>query len=253
MNIKQNIILHIPHSSINIPSTDGYIAIESDFINEINLLTDWFTDELFDLPYPKIISPCSRIFCDVERFPDDSLEIMSQFGMGMCYSHFDNGKLMRTVTSKLREKIKSDYYDTHHKQLEFMTSDTLSRNGKAIIIDCHSYPDKPLMRDLNKDTPRPDFCLGTDDYHTPSNLTINIKDYLINKGYSVKINNPYSGTLIPLKYYQKEKKVIGIMIEVNRKLYMSDINGRILRNEGFNTIKTLISNVVDEIVSKKRS
>jgi N-formylglutamate deformylase len=247
MNLSQNIILHIPHSSTRIPCYDGYIVDKTLWNNEFNLLTDWFTGELFYLPLPKVITPFSRIFCDVERFSDDSLEIMSQFGMGMCYTKHDNGTLMRNVTPKLREKIKSDYYDNHHKHLEFLTSDILSRYGKAIIIDCHSYPDIPLLRDLNKELPRPDFCLGTDDFHTPRNLTIGIKDYLIYKGYSVKINNPYSGTMIPLKYYQKEKQVMGIMIEVNRKLYMSDNNGRILKNKKFNIIKTLITNVVNEI------
>ncbi len=44
------IILHIPHSSTDIPSYDGYIVDKETIKNEVNLLTDWFTDDLFDLP-----------------------------------------------------------------------------------------------------------------------------------------------------------------------------------------------------------
>jgi N-formylglutamate amidohydrolase len=41
-------------------------------------------------------------------------------------------------------------------------------------------------------------------------------------GYSVKINTPFSGSIVPLGFYKKEKKVISVMIEVNRKLYMNE-------------------------------
>src|SRR5690606_40798107 len=43
----KKIILHIPHSSTNIPLSEGYLV---DFITlekEILKLTDWYTDDLF--------------------------------------------------------------------------------------------------------------------------------------------------------------------------------------------------------------
>jgi N-formylglutamate amidohydrolase len=44
--------------------------------NEINLLTDWATDKIFDVVgTKKLIAPFSRIFCDVERFEDDFEEL----------------------------------------------------------------------------------------------------------------------------------------------------------------------------------
>jgi N-formylglutamate deformylase len=247
MKLIPNIILHIPHSSTAIPFKDGFIAGENEISKELNLLTDWFTDELFDLPYPKVIAPFSRLFCDVERFPDDESEIMSKYGMGMCYTHLDNGKLMRNVDSELRKRIKSDYYDPHHKKLEDLASEMLARYGTALIIDCHSFEDLPNNRDLIKEIPRPDFCIGTDDYHTPDNLTKKIREYLINNGFSVEINKPYTGTLIPMKFYMKDKNVMGIMIEVNRRLYITKILNEVCRNEEFMKIKTIIKDVVIEL------
>ncbi|OQB64489.1 MAG: N-formylglutamate amidohydrolase [Bacteroidetes bacterium ADurb.Bin145] len=243
------IILHIPHSSTDIPSYDGYIVDKETIKNEVNLLTDWFTDDLFDLPYSKIITPFSRVFCDVERFHDDSKEIMSRYGMGMCYTHTDNGNLMRMISPELRDKIKFEFYDQHHTLLKQSISKSLTIFEKVVIIDCHSFPDIPLYRDLNKEMSRPDFCIGTDEYHTPDSIKQIVKDYLINKGFSVKFNNPYSGTMIPLKYSNKEKRVIGLMIEINRKLYMDIKKSVIVKSNNYLNIKNLINTLIINILN----
>jgi len=209
MEKTTQIVLHIPHASDYVPCTDGYVAGREDLINEITLLTDWFTDELFDLPYARVIAPFSRVFCDVERFPDDSSEVMSRCGMGMCYTHFDDGKLMRNVSPELKNKIKSLYYDQHHKWLESAVEKSLSENGKALIIDCHSFPDIPPNRDLQRELPRPDFCIGTDDFHTPENIADQAYEFIASRGLELKFNNPYSGTMIPMKYFKKDSQGSG--------------------------------------------
>jgi N-formylglutamate amidohydrolase len=52
-----------------------------------------------------------------------------------------------------------------------------------------------------------------------------MESHFRNHNLTVKINSPYSGTIIPLKYYQKDKRVKSIMIEINRNLYMD--NGQV--------------------------
>jgi len=244
-----SIILHIPHSSTFIPFYDGYTVDKDTINNEINLLTDWFTDELFDLPYTKIITPFSRVFCDVERFHDDSEEIMSKYGMGICYTHFDNGKLMREVNPELRNRIKNDFYDHHHRELEKAVDECLSKNNKAIIIDCHSFPHLPLERDLQKELPRPDFCIGTNDFHTPEPIADYACEFITKHGFNVKFDNPYSGTIIPLKYFNKENKVHGLMIEVNRNFYMNLEQGKIIKKSNFQNIKHLLDDLIINILN----
>jgi N-formylglutamate amidohydrolase len=62
-------ILHIPHASKEIPFLDGYQLPLQQLQEEMHLLTDHYTDELFRREDAAIIqSPCSRIFCDMERF-----------------------------------------------------------------------------------------------------------------------------------------------------------------------------------------
>ena len=72
-----------------------------------------------------------------------------------------------------------------------------------------------------KDTP--DICIGVDSKYTSKELTDMVKDFFIDKGYSVRINYPYSGTIVPNKYfYKEEKRLESIMIEINKRLYLGN-------------------------------
>lgn len=59
----KKLILHIPHSSIEIPFFDGYVSNQKTIKQEINRLTDWYTDDLFDSEFDeKIISSILKNF-----------------------------------------------------------------------------------------------------------------------------------------------------------------------------------------------
>jgi N-formylglutamate amidohydrolase len=219
----KNLILHIPHSSTNIPFLDGYVADENKIQNEIVKLTDWYTDELFfSSTDTMIIAPFSRIFCDVERFENDEDEIMSKVGMGAIYERFDNGDLLRIVTTDLRAKIIKDYYWKHHNAFSDKVKEQLNKSNSCLIIDCHSYPSTPISRDLDQTSIRPDFNIGIDSYHTTNELIDVSIAYFKQKGYSLGVDWPYSGTIVPMEYYQKNKTVHSIMLEVNRGLYLNE-------------------------------
>ena len=65
MNLKNKLILHIPHSSINIPTMEGYLVDANSLANEMLKLTDWYTDDLFySIDDEMIKAEFSRIFCD---------------------------------------------------------------------------------------------------------------------------------------------------------------------------------------------
>ena len=78
-----NIIMHMPHVSLKVPKSfyKGLI-ISKNLFNKYNLeMTDFGIDTLFkDFKYKKIKPKYSRLYCDVERFKDDKLEIMSKYG-----------------------------------------------------------------------------------------------------------------------------------------------------------------------------
>jgi len=219
-DFKDSLVLHIPHSSLSIPSRQDYLLTDEEINKEILKLTDIGTNVIFDLDWPvrKVIFPCNRIYCDVERLPDVD-EIMFQYGRGFFYTKTDDGRDLRTE----RDKGYVEYiYQKHHENLTSEVKDALRRQGVATIIDCHSFSDTPFETDLIKEGNRPDICLGTDEFHTPDWLTKKLKTYFEGLGYSVKINNPYRGTIVPLKYYNKDVNVNSIMIEVNRKLFIEN-------------------------------
>ena len=218
---KESLIFHIPHSSTFIPFKIGYD--ESLIENEIQLLTDWYTDKIFDVEgTKKLVTPWSRVFCDVERL-DDENEEMFKMGRGFYYTKTDDGKDLRDEHRlDIKTLIKQKYYNKHHRIFENLVQETLDVNGFATIIDCHSFSNVPFKTDLNQDLNRPDICIGIDDYHTPLWLLHLIKNKFVGEGFSVKINNPYSGTIVPQKFYKTYSLVSSIMIEINRDLYMKN-------------------------------
>jgi len=227
LKMQQPLIIHIPHSSARIPYRDGYVADNRVIENEIKKLTDWFTNELFTIPEmqnTEVIADFSRVFCDVERFENDADEPMAAFGMGVLYETTDSGSPLRIVTPQLRESVLAQFYTPHHKRLTDIVEAHLKEYGEAIILDAHSFSDIPFIRDIDQSLNRPDFCIGTDPFHTPAEWILRAKEYLSGQGYSVKINSPYAGTIVPLKHYGNDARVKSIMLEVNRKLYMDEDN-----------------------------
>jgi N-formylglutamate amidohydrolase len=221
--MKQQIILHLPHSSIRIPIREGFIVSKKELEEEILKLTDWHTEDLFHSDDDDmIIADFSRIFCDTERFADDSQEIMAKFGMGVLYEKSDDGEVIRTISPALRERILQAYYWRHHQKLSQSVNQQLKSFDKALIIDCHSFPSKPLIRDLEKKLNRPDFNIGTDSFHTPQKLIDISVAFFEKAGYTLGIDYPYKGSIVPSEHYKKNKNVHSIMLEINRALYLKE-------------------------------
>lgn len=234
-------LLHIPHSSTHLPT--GF-SVECDINDELFRMTDWFTDELFKHEYADVlIFPHSRLYCDVERFRDDALEPMSKKGMGVCYVNNSFGGKLRDISDNEIEYIKTHVYDKHHQQFNDMLSTQLSIFESVVIVDCHSFSHEPLPHEDS--TARPDFCLGTDAFHTPPEMVVEVKAYLESNGFSVEINEPFGGTIVPTVHYGIQPNVRSIMIEVNRSLYMDGTG----KSDNFGAIKSTINMVLD-IISK---
>ncbi len=241
--MKNKIILHIPHSSTNIPLTEGFVVDEKYLSNEMLKLTDWYTDDLFYSEDDEMVkAEFSRIFCDPERFTDDAQEVMSQYGMGVLYEKSDEGDVIRKVTPALREKVLNDFYWQHHNRLNEAVNSQLNLFGKALILDCHSYPNIPLKRDLDKNSNRPDFNIGTDSFHTPKKLIDLSISFFESAGYTLGIDWPYKGSIVPMEHYHKNKNVQTIMLEINRGLYLNEPTNE--KSQKYLEIKKLTSKFI---------
>ena len=253
---NSNLIFHVPHSSTVIPGPyRACFSLDDDqLLEELRRMTDWHTAELFGSAIEKLGSsvefPVSRLLVDPERFSEDGQECMAAVGMGVLYTKTSDGKLLRQrkyTSGDYRSRLLQEYYFPHHDVFHELVSSDLRRAGSALIIDCHSFPSAPLPYELNQDIDRPDFCIGTDSFHTPIGLSHRLSAVFSGMGYSVKLNAPFSGTIVPMQFYQANATVKSVMIEVNRGLYMHEETTE--KNDAFPKVCRDIASALDAATS----
>ena len=249
------LIAHIPHSAVYIPPLfrQSIVLNHADLEKELLLMTDRYTDDLFSSVHEiggrSTIYNYSRLAFDPERFEDDDKEVMASRGMGVIYEKTSSGKNLRDKpSSEEREHILETFYRPYHRAIHKETEDLLTRFSQCLILDCHSFPSRPLPYELDQNPFRPDVCLGTDSFHTPEQLTNDIQRFLSDKGLSSMINRPFSGTYVPLKFYGSDNRVLSIMIEVNRRLYMNETTGE--RLPDFDGVRDMFTDLVTMIVQR---
>ena len=231
-SISQIVVLHIPHSSRRVPAEErqAILVDDTELNGELLRMTDAYTDELFPITpveAGRVIFPLSRLICDVERFPSDENEPMAARGMGVTYTRTSMGGVLRAQPDPAdRQKCLDRWYWPHHLKLEHLVKDVAERSGVCLIVDCHSFPSVALPYELDQASPRADICIGTDSFHTPWAVRDAIVAAAEADGYSVAVDAPFSGALVPLSSYRKDHRILSVMIEVNRRLYMEEDSGK---------------------------
>lgn len=203
----------------------------------ITTQTDLYVDDLFCLTesenVKKLVFGFNRFFCDVERYWEDENEPMSSIGQGVYYQKFLDGSQIKRIDKK--NDIKQ-IYDGHHEQLKAISENLVLTYGNCLIVDCHSF---------NNSENTPDICIGLNNNDTDiddENLNLLI-NYFENNGYSVEINNPYSGSIYPKCY--KNEKLKTVMVEINKRCYL---NPDFTKNfEKYKKLKTTLKNFKNEL------
>jgi N-formylglutamate deformylase len=251
------VILHIPHSSTDIPGDiRSSICLSDEALkDELLKMTDHFTDELFtghDVPVSPVIFPVSRLVLDPERFIEDDLETMSRKGMGVVYKKTSAGNPLRE-NGFLPDQatLIHSYYEPHHDALNRLATQAIQETGSCMVIDCHSFPSEPHPYEDNREKARPDICLGTDSFHTPEWLMEDVLRVFHSRGLTTAFNTPFSGTIVPSRFYQRESRAYAVMIEVNRALYMEESSGK--KNEDFANLRRLLGEAVRAVETAWKS
>jgi N-formylglutamate deformylase len=230
----QWLALHVPHNATHIPLEvrDQYCLGDAELDTELLKMTDHHTLELFahDVPAAQVVSAAvSRLVVDVERFEDDPLEPMAARGMGAVYTLTNDGRALRHALSAAQRRVLlAQWYRPHHARLATLCVGQLSRHGRCLVIDCHSFPSKPLPYEMDQRPNRPQICIGTDSFHTPQRLADALVVEFRAAGFSVELNTPFSGALVPLVYYGKDARVAAAMVEIRRDIYMDEATGHTL-------------------------
>lgn len=203
-----NIVLNIPHSSINgiFEAEFGAWPCNPHFVNDcVNRWTDWNTPLLF-MGLSKfenvqtVIFPYSRFVCDAERLPNDEKESV---GQGIIYTEFDGYQRSEIDAAKKNKLVQ--IWNEHQNTLKKYIV-----NEHTLLIDCHSFP---------SDLYNCDICIGyNDDWSFDKRIVDGIIKIFKDRGYSVAENKPYSNSLAPNMPFNYKS----IMIEVNKRIYMNE-------------------------------
>ena len=241
-------ILHVPHSSREIPEiVRNEILLDDAALNvELDEMTDSDTDQLalqgMDLagvPPWIFINRLSRLVIDPERFPDDR-EIMNSIGMGAVYSKTSSGVALRTENPERDRQLLNEYFHPYAHAFTELVEQRLWAINELTIIDVHSYRINEHQNGVNKGQRRPPICLGTDAFHTPQWLIDSAISSFTTAG-EVILNEPYAGTYVPMKFYEKAHEVKSVMME-NRE---DTITG-----EGMERSARALANLIDTIETR---
>ena len=247
--VARPIVGHVPHASFHIPPAErGGILLDDDALAaELLRLTDLHTDRLFawirDLGGTLFVNRVSRLVVDPERFPDDAREPMARVGQGAVYTRTADGDAIRHDDPAARSRLMTRWYEPYHAALEGLVARTLDAFGTCLVIDAHSFATVPLTSEPDQDPDRPDVCLGTDPFHTPRALVAAFAAALVDEGFRVAVDRPFSGTLVPLRWYGTDRRVTSIMLEVRRGTYMDERTGEPL--EGFHDVAARLRRAVE--------
>ena len=214
-NLK--LILHFPHSSLAVPDSFWKdVDINKDYYNQINIkMSDVLLLELFnDWHYDKVIAPYSRLYVDVEKYWDDSKEIMFKYGMGAIYTKDMYGQKLHNKKGEFVKEAK-EYYDNYHHDL----SKICNINQDVLLLDIHSF-NKEMANIVVMSENYPDLCIGINhDDSCDNDLCEKLKLWCNMNNISYRINYPYEGTILPNKRSNKNK-IYSIMFEFNKTLYL---------------------------------
>jgi N-formylglutamate amidohydrolase len=226
------VVLHLPHDSTDVPAgvRSQFLLNDKELEQELLRMTDHYTARLFVPPTSSCVTvraPVSRLVVDVERFPDDAQEPMAARGMGAVYTvTSDLRPLRRPLSDAERVALMDEYYQPHHARLEAAVRDCLLRYGQCLVVDCHSFPDQALPYEFAAPgLHRPQICIGADAFHTSDALSGAFVASLSSAGFDVRVNDPFAGALVPAFAYRTDPRVSAVMVEVNRRLYMTEADG----------------------------
>jgi N-formylglutamate deformylase len=245
-------VIHVPHAATIIPPDvrEQFVLTDDEIANEVRLMTDHFTDELFVVPVAMAVTirfPVSRLVVDPERFEADEREPMVLRGMGVLYTRTcRQTPLRRPLTAPERDALLERWYRPHHAALTATVATALQARGDCLIIDAHSFPSFPLPYEVDQNPDRPDICIGADGFHTPADLTSLAVTLCREVGWTVAVNRPFAGALVPMTHFGKDARVRAVMIEVNRRLYLDEQKGA--RGANFDRCRAILSGVLRQLI-----
>ena len=196
-----------------------------------------------------------RSYVDANRAPDDmdpdqiegayptplNPTVKSRLGIGLCWTRVppEGGPLYdrRLTAAEVHGRVER-YHRPYQEALRALLDAAHRDWGRVWHVNCHSMQEvASAMSTQARGTPRPDFVLGDrDGTSCDPALTRSVAEFLIGKGHSVAINDPYKGMELVRASGAPALGRHSMQIEVNRKLYMDEATRE--PNAGYAALQT---------------
>jgi N-formylglutamate amidohydrolase len=231
------VVLHVPHAATAIPGDvrAGIVLGDDELAAELRAMTDAATDRIAAraaqaarcAPW-SFVNGLSRLVIDPERFTDPDQEEMEPIGMGAVYTATSALGVLRRPAPSERQDLLERFFDPYAEALADLVDARLAAHGRAVILDVHSYPRDVLPYERHAQARRPQVCLGFDPTHTPTSLRSAAAEAFA--AWELGVDEPFSGTYVPLRHYGKDRRVSSLMVEIRRDQYL-DADGEPVPDE----------------------
>ena len=272
------VVLDSPHSGRIYPA-DFRHAMSPE---RVRRLEDAYVDELFgDAPkhgatLVRALFP--RSYIDVNRAADDIDEALLdgpwpqeanpgpkvRLGIGLVAKRDVYGFVYdRMLTPAELQKRIDSYYWPYHRALQQTLEGASRREGVVWHLNCHSMRSVGVSKAPGRSSGakagrytsserRVDFCLGDRMGEScGSDFTALVADTLRDLGYSVAVNEPYSGVELVRRYADPKCNRHSLQIEINRALYLDE--RRAARHSGYDALKQDLSVLVQRLCDYARA
>ncbi len=242
------LVFDSPHSGFDYP--DDMLSVVPNKI--LRQSEDAFIEALFGhvpvLGAVLIKAMFPRCYIDPNRSTDDvqidAIEgdwphpvvnsIKTNRGAGLIFTKIHGEDILydRKLTVAEVENRIASYWQPYHEQLSAELDRLHSAHRQVWHINCHSMPAKGNVHAEDGEVERADFVLGDRDGTTCApEFTRAIEEYLSGRGYDVAINFPMKGVELVRKHGRPDEARHSLQIEVNRRLYMDEIE--IIKNDRY--------------------
>ena len=260
-DLVKPIFLSSPHSG-NFYSEE-FLSKTKVPLSELRRNEDMYVDELFEdltkngFPLLKALYP--RIYIDLNRgaleldksmFKENDINFRidetkyTRSGIGLIPKISLNGEEIyksKLLWCDIESRIQ-DFYNPYHLILKESLDELNNKFETALLVDCHSMP-----FDRSNDTYKtPEIVIGN---NFQDGISMEYGNFLLSSfkkfGFSVKLNDPYSGGFITQYYGSLKKNVKVIQLEIRRDLYMDQ--DKLIKLSNFKNIQSILSKVINEL------
>ena len=261
------LVLDSPHSGHEMPADFGSVRSE----RELREGEDCFIDELYAgaaaRGVPLLAARFPRTYLDTNRHEDDIDPALldapwpkpvpdsgkAAIGKALVWRTVGSGEESKPIydrllsVAELQQRIER-CHRPYHAALRRLLDAAHQRHGAAWHINCHSMGSSTSV-DMEgvAGQPRADIVLGDRDGTTcaPA-FTAFVHDFLVDRGYDVRVNQPFKGVELVRAYSNPAAGRHSLQLEINKRLYMDEAT--LAKTAGFEQLQGDLSAMVDALL-----